>query len=161
MATQVSLAIARVLQDGKWHPTAYFIAKTGYLIRPEVAYRTYRLPKGRVVSNEKRIESGRTKCVHMFLYKWSQRGHVQRRNLDSKTIEWKIADKKWLQTYLGEQFIPPFVPPLENGGTKSFDQLIDDLWLDFITNIEHRSAKDSFKEALVATIEWSKQKKGS
>jgi hypothetical protein len=97
----------------------------------------------------------------MFLYKWSQRGHVQRRNVDSKTIEWKIADKKWLQTYLGEQFIPPFVPPLENGGTKSFDQLIDDLWLDFITNIEHRSAKDSFKEALVATIEWSKQKKGS
>jgi hypothetical protein len=33
--------------------------------------------------------------------------------------------------------------------------------LDFIKNIEHRSAKDSFKEALVATIEWSKQEKGS
>ena len=161
MATQVSLAIAKVLQDGEWHTTAYFVAKAGYLIRPEVAYRTYRLPKGRVVSNEKRIESGRTKCVHMFLYKWSQRGHVQRRNVDSKTIEWMIVDKKWLQTYLTEHFIPPFVPPLENGGTKSFDQLIDDLWLDFITNIEHRSAKDSFKEALVATIEWSKQEKGS
>jgi hypothetical protein len=41
---------------------------------------------------------------------------------------------------------------------KSFDQLIDDLWLDFVKNIEHRSAKDSFKEALVATIEWGKQK---
>ena len=159
MATQVSLAIAKVLQDGKWHPTAYFVAKTSYLIRPEVAYRTYRPPKGRVVSNEKRIESGRTKSVHMFLYRWSQRGHVQRRNVDSKTIEWMIVDKKWLQTYLTEHFIPPFVPPLENGGTKSFDHLIDDLWLDFIKNIEHRSAKDSFKEALIATIEWSKQKK--
>ena len=45
-----------------------------------------------------------------------------------------------------------------NGGVKSFDQLIDDLWLDFIKNIERRSAKDSFKEALVATIEWGKQK---
>ncbi len=39
MATQVSLAIAKVLQDGRWHPTAYFVAKAGYLIRPEVAYR--------------------------------------------------------------------------------------------------------------------------
>ena len=75
-------------------------------------------------------------------------------DVDSKTIEWKIADKKWLQTYL----TPPFTPPLPNGGVKSFDQLIDNLWLDFIKNIEHRSAKDSFKEALVATIEWSKQK---
>ena len=93
-----------------------------------------------------------------FYTEWSQRGHVQRRNVDSKTIEWMIVDKKWLQTYLTEHFIPPFVPPLENGGTKSFDQLIDDLWLDFIKNIEHRSAKDSFKEALVATIEWGKQK---
>ena len=45
-----------------------------------------------------------------------------------------------------------------NGGVKSFDELIDDLWLDFIKNIERRSAKDSFKEALVATIEWGKQK---
>jgi hypothetical protein len=159
MATQVSLAIAKVLQDGEWHTTAYFVAKAGYLIRPENAYRCYVPHKGGVVSNEKRIESGRTKSVHMFLYRWSQRGHVQRRNVDSKTIEWMIVDKKWLQTYLTEHFIPPFVPPLENGGTKSFDHLIDDLWLDFIKNIEHRSAKDSFKEALVATIEWSKQKK--
>ena len=46
MATQVSLAIAKVLQDGKWHPTAYFVAKTGYLIRPEVAYRTYSTYEG-------------------------------------------------------------------------------------------------------------------
>ena len=161
MATQVSLAIAKVLQDGKWHPTAYFVAKAGYLIRPEGAYRHYFLRKGEKISNEKRIEQGRTQWVRSFLRYWSLRGHVQRRNVDSRTIEWKIADKKWLQTYLGEQFIPPFVPPLENGGTKSFDQLIDDLWLDFITNIEHRSAKDSFKEALVATIEWSKQKNGS
>jgi hypothetical protein len=43
MATQVSLAIAKVLQDGKWHPTAYFVAKAGYLIRPESAYRCYDL----------------------------------------------------------------------------------------------------------------------
>ena len=157
MATQVSLAIAKVLQDGKWHPTAYFVAKTGYLIRPEVAYRTYRPPKGRVVSNEKRIESGRTKSVHMFLYRWSQRGHVQRRNVDSKTIEWMISDRNWFQTYL----TPPLTPPFPNGGDKSFDELTDDLWLDFIKNIEHRSAKDSFKEALLATIEWDKQKKGN
>ena len=68
MATQVSLAIAKVLQDGKWHPTAYFIAKTGYLIRPEVAYRTYRLPKGRVISNEKRIEFGKNQmCPYVFI----------------------------------------------------------------------------------------------
>jgi hypothetical protein len=55
------------------------------------------------------------------------------------------------------------VPPEASDDTtdKSFDELTDDLWLDFIKNIEHRSAKDSFQEALVATIEWSKQKKGS
>ena len=158
MATQASLAIAKVLQDGEWHTTAYFVAKAGYLIRPESAYRCYVPHKGDKVSNEKRIEWGRVKRIHMFLYKWSQRGHVQRRNVDSKTIEWMIADKKWLQTYLT---VPPFTPPFPNGGVKSFDQLIDDLWLDFIKNIEHRSAKDSFKEALVATIEWSKQEKGS
>jgi len=157
MATQVSLAIAKVLQDGKWHPTAYFVAKAGYLIRPEGAYRRYSPRKGKEISNEKRIEWGRTSWVRMFLYKWSQRGHVQRRNVDSKTIEWKIADKKWLQAYLTE----PFTYGATNGSVKSFDQLIDNLWSDFIKNIEHRSAKDSFQEALVATIEWSKQKKGS
>ena len=157
MATQVSLAIAKVLQDGKWHPTAYFVAKAGYLIRPEGAYRRYSRRKGKEISNEKRIEWGRVKRIHMFLYKWSQRGHVQRRNVDSKTIEWKIADKKWLQACLTE----PFTDGATNGSVKSFDQLIDNLWLDFIKNIEHRNAKDSFKEALVATIEWSKQKKGS
>ena len=48
-----------------------------------------------------------------------------------------------------------------NGSVKSFDQLIDKLWSDFIKSIEHKSAKDSFKEALIATIEWSKQKMGS
>ena len=89
-----------------------------------------------------------------FCTDWSQRGHVQRRNVDSKTIEWMIADRKWLQTYL----TPPFTPPFPNGGVKSFDELTDDLWLDFVKNIERRSAKDSFKEALVATIEWGKQK---
>jgi hypothetical protein len=68
-----------------------------------------------------------------------------------------IADRKWLQTYL----TPPLTPPFPNDGVKSFDELTDDLWLDFIKNIEHRNAKDSFKEALVATIEWGNQKKGS
>jgi hypothetical protein len=154
MATQVSLAIAKVLQDGKWHPTAYFVAKAGYLIRPESAYRCYVPHKGEKVSNEKRIGWGRVKRIHGFLYNWSQRGHVQRRDVDSKTIEWMIADRKWLQTYL----TPPLTPPFPNGGVKSFDELADDLWLDFVKNIERRSAKDSFKEALVATIEWGKQK---
>jgi hypothetical protein len=93
----------------------------------------------------------------MFLREWRQRRHVQRRSVDSKTIEWKIADKKWLQAYLTE----PFTDDSTNGSVKSFDQLIDNLWLDFIKNIEHRNAKDSFKEALVATIEWSKQTNGS
>ena len=157
MATPVSLAIAKVLQDGKWHPTAYFVAKAGYLIRPEGAYRRYSPRKGKEISNEKRIEWGRTSWVRMFLYKWSQRRHVQRRSVDSKTVEWKIADKKWLQAYLTE----PFTYGATNGSVNSFDQLIDNLWLDFIKDIEHRNAKDSFKEALVATIEWSKQKKGS
>jgi hypothetical protein len=157
MATQVSLAIAKVLQDGKWHPTAYFVAKAGYLIRPEGAYRRYSRRKGKEISNEKRIEWGRTSWVRMFLREWSQRRHVQRRSVDSKTVEWKIADKKWLQAYLTE----PFTDDATNGSVKSFDQLIDNLWLDFIKDIEHRNAKDSFKEALVATIEWSKQKKGS
>jgi hypothetical protein len=68
-----------------------------------------------------------------------------------------IADRKWLQIYL----TPPLTPPFPNGGVKSFDELTDDLWLDFIKSIERRSAKDSFKEALVATIEWSKQEKVS
>ena len=154
MATQVSLAIAKVLQDGEWHTTAYFVAKAGYLIRPESAYRCYVPHKGEKVSNEKRIGWGRVKRIHGFLYNWSQRGHVQRRDVDSKTIEWMIADRKWLQTYL----TPPLTPPFPNGGVKSFDELADDLWLDFIKNIERRSTKDSFKEALVATIEWGKQK---
>jgi hypothetical protein len=157
MATQVSLAIAKVLQDGKWHPTAYFVAKAGYLIRPESAYRRYSPRKGEEISNEKRIEWGRNSWVRMFLREWRQRRHVQRRSVDSKTIEWKIADKKWLQAYLTE----PFTDGATNGSVKSFDQLIDNLWLDFIKNIEHRNAKDSFKEALVATIEWSKQTNGS
>ena len=157
MATQVSLAIAKVLQDGKWHPTAYFVAKAGYLIRPEGAYRRYSPRKGEEISNEKRIEWGRNSWVRMFLREWRQRRHVQRRSVDSKTVEWKIADKKWLQAYLTE----PFTDDSTNGSVKSFDQLIDSLWLDFIKDIEHRNAKDSFKEALVATIEWSKQKKGS
>ena len=154
MATQVSLAIAKVLQDGKWHPTAYFVDKAGYLIRPEGAYRRYSRRKGKEISNEKRIEWGRTSWVRMFLREWRQRRHVQRRSVDSKTIEWKIADKKWLQAYLTE----PFTDDSANGSVKSFDQLIDSLWLDFVKNIEHRNAKDSFKEALVATIEWGKQK---
>ena len=59
----------------------------------------------------------------------------------------RFAPKGWL-----------FYSEIRNGGVKSFDELTDDLWLDFIKNIEHRSAKDSFKETLVATIEWSKQK---
>src|SRR5208283_4487462 len=136
MATQVSLAIAKVLQDGKWHPTAYFVARAGYLIRPEGAYRHYFLRKGENISNEKRI-------------------------VDSRTIEWKITDRKWLQMYLS--VVSPVVSPevSDDPTDKSFDELTDDLWLDFIKNIEHRSAKDSFKEALVATIEWSKQKNGS
>jgi len=161
MATQVSLAIAKVLQDGRWHPTAYFVAKAGYLIRPEGAYRHYVLRKGEKISNEKRIEQGRTQWVRSFLRDWSLRGHVQRRNVDSRTIEWKITDRKWLQMYLS--VVSPVVSPEASDDTtdKSFDELTDDLWLDFIKNIEHRGAKDSFKEALVATIEWSKQKKGS
>jgi len=161
MATQVSLAIAKVLQDGKWHPTVYFVAKTGYLIRPEGAYRHYFLRKGEKISNEKRIEHGRTQWVRSFLRDWSLRGHVQRRNVDSKTIEWKITDRKWLQIYLS--VVSPVVSPVVSSDTtdKSFDELTDDLWLDFIKNIEHRSAKDSFEKALVATIEWSKQKNGS
>jgi hypothetical protein len=161
MATQVSLAIAKVLQDGKWHPTAYFVAKAGYLIRPEGAYRHYFLRKGENISNEKRIEQGRTQWVRSFLRYWSLRGHVQRRNVDSKMVEWKITDRKWLQTYLS--VVSPVVSPEVSDDTtdKSFDELTDDLWLDFIRNIEHRSAKDSFEKALVATIEWSKQKKDS
>jgi hypothetical protein len=161
MATQVSLAIAKVLQDGKWHPTAYFVAKAGYLIRPEGAYRHYFLRKGEKISNEKRIEQGRTQWVRSFLRYWSLRGHVQRRNVDSKMVEWKITDRKWLQTYLS--VVSPVVSPEVSDDTtdKSFVELTDDLWLDFIRNIEHGSAKDSFKEALAATIEWSKQKKGS
>ena len=69
----------------------------------------------------------------------------------------QLLDWKWAQVDLTE----PFTDGATNGSVKSFDQLIDNLWLDFIKNIEHRNAKDSFKEALVATIEWSKQKKGS
>ena len=158
MATQVSLAIAKVLQDGKWHPTAYFVAKAGYLIRPEGANRHYFLRKSENISNEKRIEQGRTQWVRSFLRDWSVRGHIQRRNVDSRTIEWKITDRKWLQMYLS--VVSPVVSPEVSDDTtdKSFDELTDDLWLDFIKNIEHRSAKDSFKETLVATIEWSKQK---
>ena len=66
MATQVSLAIAKVLQDGEWHPTAYFVAKAGYLIRPESAYRCYFPRKGEKISNEKRIEWGRVKRIACF-----------------------------------------------------------------------------------------------
>jgi len=125
MATQVSLAIAKVLQDGKWHPTAYFVAKAGYLIRPEGAYRHYFLRKGEKISNEKRIEQGRTQWVRSFLRYWSLRGHVQRRNVDSKMVEWKITDRKWLQTYLS--VVSPVVSPevSDDNTDKSFDQLID------------------------------------
>ena len=77
MATQVSLAIAKVLQDGEWHTTAYFVAKAGYLIRPESAYRRYSPRKGEEISNEKRIEWGRNSWVRMFLREWRQRRHVQ------------------------------------------------------------------------------------
>ena len=63
----------------------------------------------------------------MFLIEWRQRRHVQRRNVDSKTIEWKIADKKWLQTYLTE----PFTDVSTNGAVKSFDELIDESLVGF------------------------------
>ena len=107
MATQVSLAIAKVLQDGKWHPTAYFVAKAGYLIRPEGAYRHYSLRKSEGTLVMKNVLNREEPNGFVsFLYKWSQRGHIQRRNVDSKTIEWKITDKKWLQMYLTEPFLP-------------------------------------------------------
>ena len=50
-----------------------------------------------------------TQWVRSFLHEWSLRGHVQRRNVNSRTIEWKITDRKWLQMYLS--VVSPEAPP--------------------------------------------------
>jgi len=60
MATQVSAAIAKTLQDGEWHSIMYFVNSCGRNIRPELAFR-----KGVTEKSGKHFSYGKPDLGHI------------------------------------------------------------------------------------------------
>ena len=60
MATQVSAAIAKTLQDGEWHSIMNFVDSCGYTIRPEIAFR-----KGVTEKSGKRFSYSKPNLGHI------------------------------------------------------------------------------------------------
>ena len=60
MATQVSAAIAKILQDGEWHSTMYFVASCGYIIHPQISWR-----KGVTEKSGKHFSYGNPNLSHI------------------------------------------------------------------------------------------------
>ena len=60
MATQVSAAIAKILQDGEWHSTMYFVASCGFIIHPQISWR-----KGVTEKSGKHFSYGNPNLSHI------------------------------------------------------------------------------------------------
>jgi hypothetical protein len=99
--TQVKVDIAKVMLDGDWHSTPCLVAHVGYLIRPEIAYRSYTQKKSdkRKPNDDQKIAAGRNRLVRSLLRYWLQTHRIERQGCQN-AAEWRSIDKAWFESFL-------------------------------------------------------------
>jgi len=108
---RIEKAIAEAIQDGKWHPTYYYVGKCSNVVRSEQAYRKAFAMYGKKRINlyghtreDMFITLGQEALIHDNLSELQRLGRIERRGRNSlSAAEWQIKDQEWLVACLVEK----------------------------------------------------------
>ena len=108
---RIEKAIAEVIQDGKWHPTYYYVGKCSNVVRSEQAYRKAFAMYGKKRINlyghtreDMFITLGQEALIHDNLSELQRLGRIEKRGRNSlNAAEWRIKDRDWLVACLVEK----------------------------------------------------------
>jgi DNA-binding XRE family transcriptional regulator len=113
---RIEKAIAEAIQDGKWHPTYYYVGKCSNVVRSEQAYRKAFAMYGKKRINlyghtreDMFITLGQEALIHDNLSELQRLGRIDKREQDSPNeAEWRIKDRDWLAALVVNDSITPF-----------------------------------------------------
>ena len=113
---RIEKAIAEAIQDGKWHPTYYYVGKCSNVVRSEQAYRKAFAMYGKKRINlyghtreDMFITLGQEALIHDNLSELQRLGRIDKREQDSPNeAEWRIKDRDWLAALVVNNSITPF-----------------------------------------------------